>query len=98
MSVWVMTSPFTIAVAFTTEGIACPKIWGLSGSFSALALPPAGGVGSAAFCAAAPVATASTNAAVASRSRAGKKSNAAGTSENPLLFNRMSGSAYIQPR
>ena len=40
----------------------------------------------AAFCAAAPVATASTNAAAANRARAGKKSNAADTCENPLLF------------
>ena len=38
MSVWVMTSPLTIAVALTTDGMAEPKIWGLSGRRSALAL------------------------------------------------------------
>jgi len=38
MSVWVMTSPLTMAVALTTEGMAEPNTVGLLGSFSALVL------------------------------------------------------------
>ena len=34
MSVWVMTSPLTIAVALTTDGMAVPKICGFCGSRS----------------------------------------------------------------
>src|SRR6478609_10485044 len=35
MSVWVMTSPLTMAVALTTDGIAVPKTCGFSGRRSA---------------------------------------------------------------
>ena len=42
MSVWVMTAPLTIAVAFTTDGIAAPNNCGFSGSRSALVLSGAG--------------------------------------------------------
>ena len=38
MSVWVMTSPLTIAVALTTDGSGVPKNCGFSGKLSALAL------------------------------------------------------------
>ena len=61
MSVWVMTSPLTIAVALTTDGMAVPNICGLSGRLSALAL--FGAPVPAASCAAAAVATAIASAA-----------------------------------
>src|SRR5437868_1861340 len=41
MSVGVMTSPLTIAVALMTDGIALPNIWAFSGNFSDWALLPA---------------------------------------------------------
>ena len=43
MSVWVMISPLTIAVALTTDGMVVPNSCGFSGRRSALTLLGAGG-------------------------------------------------------
>lgn len=61
MSVCVMTSPFTIAVALTTDGIFCPNTWTWSGRRIALAL--FGAAPGAACCAVAFAAMASVRAA-----------------------------------
>jgi hypothetical protein len=48
MSVWVMTSPLTIAVALTTDGIGVPNICGIFRQASAVALFGLGGQAAAA--------------------------------------------------
>jgi hypothetical protein len=75
MSVWVMISPFTIAVALTTDGMVEPNSWGFSGSLSAEVL-----LGSfAACCATAVPATASMTAANPTRARVDKNPEPAAT-------------------
>jgi hypothetical protein len=76
----------TIAVAFTTDGIAVPNTCGLLGSRSAEVLFGAAG-GLLAFWAIAVVASASVSVANANRARGRKNSEAADTNYIPLLNN-----------
>jgi hypothetical protein len=85
----------TIAVAFTTDGMALPKTWGFSGSFNTLAPPVEGGTaGFGAVWAKAAVAAANAIAASAYRERARKPSEPAATYRNPLFVKEMCGSAF----
>ena len=85
MSVWVMTSPLTIAVALTTDGRAWPKNCGFCGRSKRARAVGAAGALAPHSGPLLPVATASANAAATNRARAGKRSNAAATVRKSLV-------------
>jgi hypothetical protein len=65
-----MTSPFTMAVALTTDGIALPNNCGFSGSFSDSVLLAAGGLSACPeSCATAPLAASNASAPPATITR-----------------------------